>query len=187
MRQGLRLGEADSEAALAELVRGLRIHAAGKQVHLGDEDVSRLIRTPEVTRLSRAVADSPAVRSFLSGLQREAARAARSAGRSLVTEGRDQGTFVFPDAECKFFLTADPAERARRRHRELEARGQAVTLAEVLQAQEERDRRDAARTIAPMKPAVDAMVIDTTGLTIEEMIAAMARVIQNRERGVTSP
>src|SRR5439155_6897309 len=96
------------------------------------------------------IASSPVIRRKMVAWQRAIAQ-----GRRFVCEGRDQGTIVFPDALCKFFLVADPAERARRRHRELANRGEASTYQEVLHAQEQRDRRDAARDIAPMVPAPD--------------------------------
>jgi len=108
------------------------------------------------------------VRSLLVDLQRRV-----SVGRNLVCEGRDQGTVVFPNAERKFFLVADPLERARRRRAELLARGQTLSLEEVLAAQEERDARDAGRDVAPMKPAADAIILDSTGLTPEEVVTRM--------------
>src|SRR5207248_1506659 len=104
-----------------------------------------------------------------------------AAGRDLVTEGRDQGTVVFPDAGCKFFLTADPVERARRRQAEMAARGEALDLNEVLRAQEVRDRRDAARDLAPMKPAADAVVLDTTGLSLEQVVDRMEAEVRGRK------
>ena len=112
------------------------------QVLLNGADVTAIIRTAEVTAASGAVANSPVVRRRLVELQRIAAE-----GRDLVTEGRDQGTIVFPDAPCKFFLIADPLERARRRQREMADRGETVALADLLQAQQERDARDAARDL----------------------------------------
>src|SRR5207302_7677728 len=117
---------------------------------------------------SGPVADSPLVRLHLVRLQRAIAH-----GRDMVCEGRDQGTIVFPDAACKFFLEADPRERARRRHREMLARGEMVSWEEVLQAQELRDRRDAGRDLAPMVPAADAIRLDSTRLDLEEVIAGM--------------
>jgi cytidylate kinase len=103
-----------------------------------------------------------------------------AAGRDMVCEGRDQGTLVFPDAACKFFLVADPVERARRRQREMEARGETVTLEAVLRSQEERDRRDAARDIAPMVPADDAVTLDTTGLSLAEVVTIMEERVRAR-------
>ena len=103
-------------------------------------------------------------------------------GRDIVCEGRDQGTIVFPTAGCKFFLVADPEERARRRHREMLHRGQDVSLDAVLQAQRERDGRDAARNIAPMVPAADAIILDTTALTLEQVVAGMEAQVRRRMR-----
>ena len=88
----------------------------------------------------------------------------------MICEGRDQGTVVFPDAECKFFFDADPLERARRRHRELVAKGESVTLEAVYQSQQERDRRDASRDVAPLRPAPDAVLLDSTRLTFDEVV-----------------
>ena len=105
---------------------------------LTGEDGTGLIRAAEITAHSGKVADSPVVREALARMQRQIA-----AGRDMVCEGRDQGTVVFPDAACKFFLVADPEARARRRQAEMAARGETVDLETVLRAQEERDRRDA--------------------------------------------
>jgi cytidylate kinase len=96
----------------------------------------------------------------------------------MVCEGRDQGTVVFPDAECKFFLTADPRARAERRMRELSAKGEPATLEDVLAAQDERDARDAQRQLAPMKPAEDAVVIDTTHLSADDVLARLEEVVR---------
>ncbi len=165
--------------ALTCLLAGLRLEMPPGRVLLGGEDVGGPIRTAEVTAASRPIADSPVVRRHLVGLQREIAR-----GRDIVSEGRDQGTVVFPDAACKFFLVADPEERARRRHREMLARGEPADLADLLRAQQERDRRDAARDLAPMVPAADAVVLDSTALTIDEVVDRMeARVRAARTAG----
>src|SRR5262249_42826314 len=128
------------------------------------EDVSLAIRTPEVSQGASKVAVIPAVRHFLAAEQRRVA-----AGRNIVCEGRDQGTIVFPDAEWKFFLVADARVRAERRAKELAAKGQPTSVEEVLAAQEERDRRDAERDLAPMKPAPDAVIVNTTHLTVEQL------------------
>ncbi len=133
-------------------------------VILNGEDASTTIRTPEVSQGASKVAAIPEVRHFLAAEQRRVA-----AGRSIVCEGRDQGTFVFPDAERKFFLTADARVRAERHARELTAKGQPTTVEAVMADQEERDRRDAERHLAPMKPAPDAVIIDTTHLTVEQL------------------
>jgi CMP/dCMP kinase len=161
--------------ALARLLDAIHLDMPPGQVLLNRKDITTLIRTPEVTAASGAVASNPAVRTRLATWQRQIAE-----GRDVVTEGRDQGTIVFPEALCKFFLFADPTERARRRLRELTERGAAITLAEVLRAQEERDARDAARDIAPMVPADDAILLDSTKLTLEEVVSAMEQEVRGR-------
>jgi cytidylate kinase len=165
-----RIDPADAPAVEAALA-GLRIEMPPGRVLLNGEDVTGLIRTPEVSQGASKVAVLPAVRRFLAGEQRRVA-----AGRDMVCEGRDQGTFVFPDAACKVFLTADPRARAGRRYRELLARGEKVTLEDVLKAQQERDARDASRDLAPMRPAADAVVLDTTHLTPDEVLARLEEV-----------
>jgi cytidylate kinase len=160
-------------AAMDRLLGGLRLEMPSGRVLLNGVDVSEQIRTVEVTARSGAVASNPVVRQHLAALQRRIAD-----GRDIVCEGRDQGTVVFPDAACKFFLVADPLERARRRHRELVARGETITLDEVLRAQQERDDRDAARALGPMVPAPDAILIDSSGLTPEEVVARMEQEVR---------
>src|SRR5262249_36305338 len=108
-----------------------------------------------------------------------------AAGRDRVCEGRDQGTVVFRDAARKFFLVADEVERARRRQREMAARGEEVPLAEVLRAQQLRDARDAARDLAPMVPAADAVRMDSTRLTPDEVVDRMEQEVQRCRRGST--
>jgi cytidylate kinase len=98
----------------------------------------------------------------------------------MVCEGRDQGTVVFPDAFCKFYIVADPAERARRRQLEMAGRGEAAALADVLRAQEQRDERDARRSLAPMVPAPDAMLIDTTASTLEQVVDRLEQEVKKR-------
>ena len=164
-----------SDTELTRLISTLHLEMPGEQVVLNGEDVSSLLRSPEITAATGPVADNKAVRRQLVAWQR-----AIAAGRNMVSEGRDQGTIVFPDAECKFFLTAEPEARAIRRHRELSMRDPAITLEAVLRAQEIRDARDAARDIAPMVPARDAIVMDTTPLTIDEVVAKMDAVAVSR-------
>ncbi|HZT79136.1 MAG TPA: (d)CMP kinase [Gemmataceae bacterium] len=171
LRAGIDPGD---EAALAKLVAGLHIDMPpGGRVILNGEDVTSLIRTPEITAAASPIAASRAVRERLVELQR-----AIAAGRDMVCEGRDQGTVVFPDAARKFFLVADPAERARRRWRELQARGEAVTLDQVQRDQEARDRRDAGRDISPMRPAADAIRIDSTHLTLDQVVERMEQEVR---------
>ena len=154
------------EEALGGLAEQVAVRLPPGRVLLDGLDVTDLIRTVEVTRASRYLADSPRVRAQLVRLQREFA-----AENRVVAEGRDQGTVVFPDAACKFFLTATIAERARRRHAEYLAKGEAIALEVVARDLADRDQRDADRAIAPMRPAHDAQVVDTTGVALAEVVA----------------
>jgi CMP/dCMP kinase len=173
---GLRAGlDLTSDSLLGGLVETLVVSLPSGRVLLGDEDVTLAIRGVEVTRASKYIADSPSVRRRLTVWQRGFA-----AESDVVTEGRDQGTLVFPDAFRKYYLTATDEERARRRVAEHQARGEIVTFESVLQDQSERDARDSARAIAPMKPAPDATILDTTGLTIDEVVDKMAGDIERR-------
>jgi cytidylate kinase len=164
-----------NEPALAALVESLRVRLIAGRVLLGEEDITRLIRGIEITQASKFIADSPSVRHRLVAWQR--AFAAKS---NVVTEGRDQGTLVFPDAFRKFYLTASDQERARRRVVEHQARGEAASFQSILSSQRDRDARDSARAIAPMKPAADAVVIDSTGLSIEAVVDRMVLEIEER-------
>jgi cytidylate kinase len=170
LRRGVDL---ESREALGALAAALTVRLEPGRVMVDRADVTRAIRAPAVTRATSVVADNPAVRARLAGWQREFA-----AAHDTVTEGRDQGTLVFPDAFRKFFLTATLAERARRRHAEGLARGDELDLDQVLLEIRERDARDEARAIAPLRPAADALVIDTTGLSLEEVVARLIVAIE---------
>jgi cytidylate kinase len=162
----------DDENAILKLLQSVELEFAPDIVRLNGRDLTGIIRTPEVTALSSRLAALPSVRAFL-------VRRQQLIGRKydLVTEGRDQGTIVFPDAQRKFFLVADPDERAIRRHKDLEKRGVVVPIEEVISAQRERDQRDAQRHAGPMIPAADAITIDSTGRSPDEVVAEMeARV-----------
>jgi cytidylate kinase len=169
-RRGMELIDSDP---VNEALHHIHIEMPAGHVLVNGEDMTAAIRTPEASQGASKVAVIPAVRLHLADEQRRLAE-----GRTIVCEGRDQGTFVFPDAECKFFLTADPQARARRRHHELIARGEPVSFDQVLQAQEERDRRDASRDLAPMKPAGDAFILDTTHLNADEVLAKLIEKVQ---------
>ena len=163
------------QAALTQLLAALHFGWAPGRILLNHEDITPFLRTPEVTAASGAIASSPVVRQQLVQWQRQIAE-----GRAFVCEGRDQGTIVFPDALCKFFLIADPLERAKRRHRELQARGETISLDEVLQAQQARDARDAARDIAPMVPAHDAILLDSTHLSLNAVVERMEHEVRQK-------
>ena len=138
-------------------------------------DVTDALRTAEVTEGASVVAVNPEVRNAMVRLQRRLAKR-----RNIVTEGRDQGTVVFPDAECKFFLTADPTQRALRRKRELETRGMYIEVDEMVARLRERDERDATRTVAPLRAADDAVIIDTTHLSEGEVIDRLEEIVRAR-------
>lgn len=144
------------------------------QVLLNGRDVSDAIRRPEVSALTYVAADNPWVREELVKQQ----RLIGEKWKSLVTEGRDQGTIVFPNAPYKFYLNAHPEERARRRIAQLAAKGISAELHEVLQQILERDQRDQSRAIGRLTPAQDAIDIDTTDLTLEDTVAAILAHIQ---------
>jgi cytidylate kinase len=165
-------------AALADLLPQIQLELRGTQVLLAGADVTEAIRKPEVTQAVRYVADSVVVRSHLSLLQRQAA-----AEGSIVTEGRDQGTVVFPDAQCKFYLTASPHERARRRYRELTAQGVDTSETEVLEQQTLRDRHDRDRPVGRLERAADAIELCTDGLTVDQVIDRLETLVHQRERG----
>jgi len=158
--------DAARSGALAEdLARRNAIRLEGDRVMLDGEDVSTAIRTPEIGMDASTVSAHPAVRKALLDMQ----RAAGEKG-GIVAEGRDIGTVVFPDAEHKFFLTASPEERAKRRHEELVAKGQSITLEDVLAEVKRRDTQDTTRAVAPLKPAPDALQIDSSTMPVEAVL-----------------
>jgi cytidylate kinase len=167
MRGGVGLEDAEAVGRMAERVSvGFDFSTTPPAVLLDGQSVGEVIRTPEVTKAASAVAAAPAVRAVL---VREQQRIGRE-WPNLVTEGRDQGSVVFPQAEVKFYLDAAPEERARRRVEQLRARGQNVEYEEVLKEIVARDGRDAGRAVGPLKVPVGAIVLDTTGLSPGEVI-----------------
>jgi cytidylate kinase len=135
-------------------------------VFIDGVDVTEQIRVPEITANARYIASSAKVREKLVQMQRQIV----SGEDKIVTEGRDQGTVAFPNADIKFFLTAKTIERARRRQAELGAKGEGDSLEKIQRAIVERDKSDESRTVGPLRPAGDAIVVDTTGLSIEEVV-----------------
>lgn len=170
-----RLVPLDDATRIAMLAESLAIAFRDGRVFVGDRDVSTEIRTARVTAATRPVADAPPVREVMKQMQRRIA-----AGIDVVTEGRDQGSEVFPDAEVKVFLTASPVERALRRHREETARGVPLSLDDVLDAQNRRDEGDRMRPVGAMQPAADAVLVETDGLTPEEVVDRLVRLIEAR-------
>jgi len=139
-------------------------------------DVTEQIRQPQITANARHIASSPKAREKLVKMQRRFA-----AGRGkIVTEGRDQGTVAFSDADIKFYLTADSIERARRRQAELRAKGGDESLEQIQKAIEERDKSDENRTVGPLRPAEDAIVVDTTDLSIEKVVEKLLGYVKEK-------
>ncbi len=171
-RRGVR---PDDEQGLGQLLAGLDLrllpaNGAGEEtrVLLGDEEVSVQIRTPETGMLASAVSARPLVRQHLTDMQRRLGAAGR-----VVAEGRDTGTVVFPAARFKFYLDASAEERARRRIEQLRRQGAGVNETEILRQQQERDRNDSSRSLAPLAAAGDALRIDTSDLNSDQVLAAM--------------
>ncbi|NLF31651.1 MAG: (d)CMP kinase [Planctomycetes bacterium] len=175
LRQEVDLTDGDALThCAAGAALSLRYDDGRLRVLLDGQDVSEAIRSVEVTDNSHYLASTPGVRDVLVALQR---RAAGDLG-DVVTEGRDQGSVVFPDATVKFFLVADPDVRARRRYDELRAKGQDVGFDAVRDAMAARDRRDAGRDVAPLVRPDGAIEVDTTGLSIEQVIDVLARHVE---------
>jgi cytidylate kinase len=173
IQQGVELSDSD---ALARLAQALEIDVNEDRVLLNGIDVTAAIRTSEVTGLTHYAADNPGVRSVLVELQRRAA-----AGQNLVTEGRDQGTVVFPNAQCKIFLTASASERARRRMEDLRSRGETPEFDQVLAQQEQRDQRDRDRSVGPLVLADEAHVVVTDGLTHEQVVNRLEELVHQSQ------
>jgi len=174
----------EDDTGLARLLdAGLGVTFQGESVLLRGEDVTEAIRTPEISRGASVVSARPVVRQKLLQLQRDLGRAAP---RGAVLEGRDIGTVVFPDADVKFFLTASDEARAQRRHAELNEKGLSVPLPEVLADQRRRDKDDTERAIAPLRAAVDAVVVDTTGFDLEQVVERCFREASHRLKHLIS-
>jgi cytidylate kinase len=172
--------EAGDEPGHADLARRLDVQftsdAAGAEtVLLGGRDVAARLRTEETGMAASRVAAMPSVRTALLGRQRAFARPP-----GLVADGRDMGTVVFPSAGLKIYLTATAEERARRRHKQLKEKGLDVSLAALSQEIRERDHRDSTRAVAPLRPARDAVVIDSTGIPIEGVVDAILALVGER-------
>ncbi len=163
-------------AMLPKLAIELRYNENGEQrMYLDGTDVSRDIRLPEVSMLASAVSAIPEVRAFLVDMQRDMAKK-----HDVIMDGRDIGTVILPDADLKIFLTADVTDRAQRRYEELCAKGVDKPFDEVLEEMKQRDEQDTLRAAAPLKAAEDAVLLDTSGNTLEESIDAVCRLISEK-------
>ena len=177
----LRLGADTKDAAAVaatltdELHVELRFVGGEQRMFLNGEDVSDAIRTPEASLAASAVSAVPAVRAYLFDLQKQLAHE-----NDCIMDGRDIGTVVLPDAQVKIFLTASPEARAQRRYKELIEKGMDVTFDDVLADMKQRDYNDSHRAIAPLKPADDAILLDTSGNTLEQSVELVTRTIREK-------
>ncbi len=162
-------------AILKDITVELKFIDGVQHVFLNGDDVSTEIRLPEASMAASNVSAIPAVRAFLFDLQRDIA-----AKNNCLMDGRDIGTVVLPNAEVKIFLTADPEERAMRRYKELIEKGSNVTYEEVLEDLKVRDYNDSHREIAPLKPAEDSVIVNTTGMTLEESINTIVKTVEEK-------
>lgn len=161
--------------AVATLAKESEVDFYNGSAMLNGRDVSSKLREPEVAIAASVVAQNQKVRERLVERQREMA-----AERDIVCEGRDQGTVVFPNAEAKFFLTATSEVRAKRRLQELLDQGKEVLFEQLLEEQNERDKRDENRPVAPLKPADDAVLVDSTEMTIEQVVGKLKDIVEQR-------
>lgn len=176
LRKGISTTDAEGVGAiLGEITVELKFIDGVQHVFLNGDDVSTEIRLPEASMAASNVSAIPAVRAFLFDLQRDIA-----AKNNCIMDGRDIGTVVLPDAQVKIFLTADDEERAMRRYRELKEKGSEVTFQEVLDDLRIRDYNDSHREIAPLKPAEDSVIVNTTGYTLEESIEKIVNTVKEK-------
>ena len=175
MRAGVEPQPSDEvDSLLSRITVSLEFNDKGEQVVLLDgEDVSSLIRTSEASMMASKISAVPSVRAYLLDLQRDMAKT-----HNVIMDGRDIGTVVLPDAKVKIFLTASPEARAERRYKELVEKGTDTTFEEVLRDVKERDYNDSHRAIAPLKPAEDSILVDTTELDFEQSVEAIINVIK---------
>src|SRR3954447_6037443 len=166
---------ADDMHRMEQLAIAAGIELAPGRISLNGEDVTDAIRTPDVSNGASRIAVIPGVRRAMVAKQREMGERA-----SAVMEGRDIGTVVFPEADVKVFLDANPRERVRRRLQEVRAKGDAMTEAVLAAQMQERDQRDSTRADAPLSQAPDAIYLDSTGMTIEEVEEAILKIVRMR-------
>lgn len=172
-RNGVDAGDAAAVEPLLSQVKLDLAYVEGEQrIFLNGEDVSRSIRTEEASKNASKVSAIPAVRNFLLEFQRSFAKQ-----NCILMDGRDIGTVVLPDADVKIFLTATPEARAQRRYKEQIERGEAVTFEQVLEAIQKRDAADSSRAAAPLKPAEDSVLVDTTFLNLQESIQRILEIV----------
>lgn len=166
----------ENEQKVGDLAAGISVRmsrvGSGVRIYLDDKDVTHAIRTPEIGMLASKLSAQPSVRKALLAIQREL-----GANGGIVADGRDMGTVVFPGADFKFYLDADDSERSKRRYLELLQKNVETNLGDVHEEMAKRDKQDMERTTAPLKPAEDAFIIDTTKMNIQEVVEKMFSII----------
>lgn len=177
LRKGV---DASSKAEVEALLKEISVEmdfseTSGQVVLLNGEDVSGLIRTPQVSMAASDFSALPVVREYLLSLQRDIAKT-----KNVIMDGRDIGTVVLPQAQVKIFLTASPESRAQRRYKELVEKGEKTTVKDVLRDVIKRDYNDTNRKAAPLRPAEDSILVDTTNLDFEGSVEAVAKIIRER-------
>ena len=176
LRQGVDPHDAAGvEALLPQIQVGMEYTDQGQKMLLNGEDVTGLIRTPEVSMATSACSAIPAVRAYLLQLQRDLAEK-----NNVLMDGRDIGTVVLPHAQLKIFLTASPEERARRRVGQLEEAGQKADYQSILRDIVQRDYQDSHRETAPLRPAEDSVLLDTTGNVFEQSVAQLVALVREK-------
>jgi cytidylate kinase len=174
LRSGVSLD--DQEKSL-QIANDCHIELNGEKVLLNGEDVSAVIRQPEVSQAIKPIASHPGIRALMVERQRRICERG-----DYVTEGRDQGTVAFPQAECKIFLTASPQERAKRRVEQLHRSGVAADYESILSQQNERDANDANRATGPLRAASDAILVHTDGMTEDQVLAQLLEIVRSKRR-----
>ena len=176
LRKGIKSEDTEAViAALADIEVSIAYIDGTQRVLLNGEDVSDQIRTPEVSMAASTTSAIPEVRKFLFATQQKLARE-----NNVIMDGRDIGTVVLPNAKVKIFLSASVEDRARRRFDELKEKGMSVEYADVLEDMKQRDYNDSHRAVAPLKPAEDAVSVDTTGNTLEESVALLESIVKEK-------
>jgi CMP/dCMP kinase len=170
----------NNPSELADVAAEIALEVTDDRILMDGEDVTAAVRTLEITTLTQHAADNEAIRRRLIDKQR-----AIAAGTDVVTEGRDQATVVFPNAECKIFLTAGEEERARRRFQDLAARGEEVDFHVVLEKQRLRDRRDVERTFGGLTKAADSIEVNTDGMSPEQVVDRLEQIVREIQSRIT--
>lgn len=178
LKHGVSVSDEKSvQGILGGLEMDIRYEDGAQQIYVCGENVTPYLREPHMSKAASDVSALPAVRYKMVELQREFA-----ASHDVVLDGRDIGTFVLPEANCKFYMTASPEERAERRHKELAEKGSACTFKEVLDDINKRDYNDSHRAVAPLRQADDAVYIDTTDMTPEEVTELVVRTVSEKRK-----